>query len=395
MSQASPSGNPAPAPDRVALTALSLTHVRNYASASVAFDAPLVVLTGENGAGKTNLLEAISLLTPGRGLRRASFEEITRSGAASGWAVAATVMRNGEETRLGTGLAEAAPGEARARVVRINGAPASGAEALLDYLRILWLTPAMDGLFTGPATERRRFLDRLVLTIDASHGRRTRDFDRLLTQRNRLLEDNASAAWLDAVEAELAGHAVAVALARAETAALISAALLSPAEPSAFPVGRIGLPGDFDREIAGRSASQAELWYRHALAEGRGADRAAGRTLKGPHRSDLDVIFAAKEMPAALSSTGEQKALLIGLILAHAELVAGMTGMTPLLLLDEVAAHLDKGRRKALFEKLAALGGQAFLTGTDAALFEAARGTGAMFHVVAGKIEKSHFGEGA
>ena len=359
-----------PPPDRVALIALALSNLRNYASATTGFNAGLVVLTGENGAGKTNLLEAISLLTPGRGLRRASFEEITMAGVASGWAVAATLSRNGEETRIGTGLSEAVPGEAKARLVRINGAPAPGADALLDYLRILWLTPSMDGLFTGPASERRRFLDRLVLTIDASHGRRARDFERLLTQRNRLLEENAASAWLDAVEAELAGRAVAVALARAETAALLSATMLRRSTgASAFPAGRIGLLGAFDREIAGGSAAEAELRYRRALAEGRAADRAAGRTLHGPHRSDLDVVFAEKEMPASLSSAGEQKALLIGLILAHAELVAGMSGMTPILLLDEVAAHLDRNRRSALFERLAALGGQAFMTGTDAALF--------------------------
>ncbi len=373
-----------PASERVTLAALALTDFRNYAALSVAFDAQLVALTGENGVGKTNLLEAISLLTPGRGLRRAPFDEITRSGAPGpgGWAVAATLRRNGEETRLGTGLVEAASRESRSRVVRINGAPASGADALLDYCRVLWLTPAMDGLFTGSAGERRRFLDRLVLTIDATHGRRTRDLDRLLTQRNRLLEENASTTWLDAVEAELAERAVAVALARAETAALLSARTEArEADASQFPAGRIRLAGDFDRAIADKSATEAELWYRGTLAASRSADRAAGRTLEGPHRSDLDVVFAEKEMPAALSSTGEQKALLIGLILAHAALVGETTGMPPLLLLDEVTAHLDQGRRAALFEKLCGLGCQSFLTGTDPALFEGLPENAARFRV--------------
>jgi DNA replication and repair protein RecF len=383
--------NSALASDSVALTALSLTNLRNYPSASLSFGAHVVVLIGENGAGKTNLLEAISLLTPGRGLRRASFDEITRTGAPSGWTVAATVTRTGEETRIGTGLTEAGPGEPKTRVVRINGAPVSGADALLDYLRILWLTPAMDGLFTGPASERRRFLDRLVLTVDAAHGKRARDFERLLTQRNRLLEENASAAWLDALEAELAAHAVAVAIARSETIALLSAAMFRRStEAGAFPAGRLALMGEFDCEIVGRSAAEAELGYRRSLAENRGPDRAAGRTLKGPHRSDLEVVFVAKEMPAALSSTGEQKALLIGLILAHAELVAGMTGMTPILLLDEVAAHLDAGRRAALFERLAALGSQTFVTGTDAALFGAARELGAEYYEVKGGHVRVH-----
>jgi DNA replication and repair protein RecF len=381
------------APDRVALTALSLTNLRNYASASVTFQPGLVVLTGENGVGKTNLLEAISLLTPGRGLRRASYDEITRNNATSGWAVAATLARNGEETRLGTGLIESTNGEARARSVRIHGAPASGADALLDYLRVLWLTPAMDGLFTGPASERRRFLDRLVLTIDAAHGRRTRDLEKLLTQRNRLLEENASAAWLDAVEAELAGRAVAVALARAETVALLSAEMLRHTDyTAAFPVGKIGLAGDFEERMAGGSAAETELWYRRALAGNRAADRAAGRALLGPHRSDFQVVFPKKNMPAALSSTGEQKALLIGLILAHAELAAATSGMTPILLLDEIAAHLDAGRRAALFARLAALGGQSFLTGTDASLFAGAAGAGEMFRIADGRIERTAFG---
>jgi DNA replication and repair protein RecF len=256
--------------------------------------------------------------------------------------------------------------------VRVNGAAVASAEALLDYLRVLWLTPAMDGLFTGAAGERRRFLDRLVLTVDPGHARRARDFERLLTQRNRLLDQNAAPAWLDAVEAQLSETAVALALARAETVALLAARIDEQRRDSAgFPAGRMTLSGDFDTAIAGRSAAEAEIWYRDVLAGGRAADRAAGRTLQGPHRSDLDVAFAAKGMPAAASSTGEQKALLIGLILAHAELVAAVSGMTPVLLLDEVAAHLDPAGRAALFARLAALGCQSFLTGADPALFAA------------------------
>lgn len=374
----------------MALTSLTLSNFRNYESAKIGFDAPLVVLTGENGAGKTNLLEAISLLTPGRGFRRAGFEEIRRAGAESGWAVAATLLREGAETRIGTGFSEAGNGEARSRAVRIDGTSAASADALLDCLRILWLTPAMDGLFTGPASERRRFLDRLVLTVDASHARRTRDLEKLLTQRNRLLEENANAAWLDAVEVELAASAVAVALARAETIALLSAAMRRRAdERAAFPAGRFQLAGEFDTMIAGRSAAEAELNYREELRGSRPADRAAARTLFGPHRSDLDVSFAEKGMPAALSSTGEQKALLIGLVLAHAELVAGISGMTPLLLLDEVAAHLDRSRRAALFERLAALGCQTFVTGTDAALFANVPSDTAHYKVSSGRVERS------
>jgi DNA replication and repair protein RecF len=348
--------------------------------------AELCVLAGPNGAGKTNFLEALSLLTPGRGLRRVPFEEVTRIGAANGWAVAARIRRNGEETRIGSGFSRATE-DGGARKVRINGAAKNSAEALLEYLRVLWLTPAMDGLFTGPAGDRRRFLDRLVLTVDPKHGRTVRDFERLAAQRNRLLEEGGQAAWLDAVEAQLAERAVALALARAETVALLSARIAATAgESRAFPAGRLVLAGEFDRALDGRSAAEAELWYRAALRAGRAADRAAGRALQGPQRSDLLVHFAAKDMPAALSSTGEQKALLIGLILAHAELVAEVSGMTPVLLLDEVAAHLDPDRRAALFARLAALGCQAFMTGTDVALFAGLPAEAARYEVVNGRI---------
>jgi DNA replication and repair protein RecF len=368
----------------VALNALSIRDLRNYTALNLAIGSQIVVLTGPNGAGKTNLLEAVSLLTPGRGLRRAAFEEITRTGTTSGWAVAATIRRDGEETRIGTGLAGGRPGEATSRKVRINSADAT-AEALLEHLRVLWLTPAMDGLFTGPAAERRRFLDRLVLSVDPGHGRRARDFERLLTQRNRLLEENAAPAWLDAVEAQLAENAVAIALARAETVALLTTRIASESG-SDFPAGRLTLAGEFDAVVAARSAAEAELAYRGVLADARGADRAAGRTLKGPHRSDLDVVFAEKNMPAALSSTGEQKALLVGLVLAHAALVAEMSGMTPILLLDEIAAHLDPGRRAALFARLTTLGCQSFLTGTDPVLFADLGGAGEIFRVAENRV---------
>jgi DNA replication and repair protein RecF len=366
---------------------LSLQDLRNYSTLSVRFDARLVALVGDNGSGKTNLLESISLLAPGRGLRRAPFEEIVRHGAVAGWAVAATLSCEGEERRIGTGLVEGAAGEARSRRVRIDGVTVPTADTLLDHLRVLWLTPAMDGLFQGPATDRRRFLDRLVLTIDAAHGRRTRDFERLLTQRNRLLGEGAGASWLDAVEAQLAEHAAAVALARAETATLLTARLATR-EGHGFPVGSIVLAGDFESAIAGTKATEAELRYRETLAAGRAADRAAGRTLFGPHRSEVEVTFVRKNIPAALSSTGEQKALLIGLILAHAELVAEIAGMTPILLLDEVAAHLDHGRRADLFARLHELGSQVFMTGTDLALFGNLPAGAARYSVAAGSLSR-------
>jgi DNA replication and repair protein RecF len=381
--------NAAPAPASVALTALALQDFRNYGALNTRFESSLVALVGPNGAGKTNLLEAISLLSPGRGLRRADFAEVARHGAVMGWGIAADVSRGDDETHIRTDTRDVASGESRTRRIRVNGASAS-AEALLDYLRILWLTPAMDGLFAGPAGERRRFLDRLVLTLDAAHARRTRDLERLLTQRNRLLEERGDPRWLDAVEVQLAENAVAVALARGETAALLSARMTKDAQRgSGFPAGRISLLGDFDRATAGRKAAEAERWFATLLAGSRESDRAAGRTLSGPHRSDVEVTLSAKGMPAALSSTGEQKALLIGLILAHAELVSEISGMRPILLLDEVTAHLDPDRRGALFARLRALGCQAFMTGTDQTLFAGLPADAELFHVSDGQLVRA------
>ncbi|MGQ7793241.1 DNA replication/repair protein RecF [Faunimonas sp. B44] len=378
-------------PEPVTLGSLRLTDFRNYETLSLAVGSRLMAFVGPNGAGKTNLLEAVSLLTPGRGLRRAAYEELIRLGGGDRWAVAATLRSGARDVRLGTGWERPAPGSAdQGRIVRIEGEPAPSAEALLEYLRILWITPAMDGLFTGPAGDRRRFLDRLVLSVDPDHGRRSREFERLLTSRNRLIEDAAAPSWLDAVEAELAARGVAIALARAETVALLSARIAGRAAESAFPAAGLSLQGEFEPLLEGRSAAQAELAYRQALRDGRGRDRAARRTLFGPHRTDLDVLFAEKGVAAALSSTGEQKALLIGLILAHAELVAATSGLVPVLLLDEIAAHLDENRRAALFERLHALGGQALMTGTDPLLFRDLPGTGAVYRVANGAVMREN-----
>jgi len=377
---------PAPAPVTVGLTGLKLTQFRNYSSLSLEFAAPLIVLTGPNGAGKTNCLEAISLLTPGRGLRRAPYEALVRTGAQTGWAVAADLDRGGQAVRIGTGLKATLQGLERGRRIRIDGADAS-AEDMLEYLRVLWLTPAMDGLFTGPAGDRRRFLDRLVLAVDPGHGRRVSQMEKLLASRNRLLEDNGEPALLDAIETQLAETALAVAIARAETVGLLTGRIAAQvADGAGFPVATLALAGQFEARYLGGPARQGEDAYRHALARDRTRDRAARRTLDGPHRSDLAVAFAQKAMPAAQSSTGEQKALLIGLILAHAGLVAQISAMTPILLLDEIAAHLDPDRRAALFARLAQLGCQAVMTGTDAALFADAGAGMQGFHVQSGEI---------
>ncbi len=353
-------------PSPVALSRLSLTDFRNYTSLSLEPGSRMVAFVGENGAGKTNLLEAISLLSAGRGLRRAQLADLVRRGAPSGFAISAIVDGPFGETRIGTGFT---PGES-GRKVRIDGEEARSSEALLDYLRVLWLLPAMDSLFSGPAGDRRRFLDRLVLAIDPGHGRRVAEFEKALRARNRLLEDGGTAAYLDALESQVAQLAIAVALARRETVQLLQSRLAAKdAADLPFPQAHIRLQGTFEDDAETMAAADLEDHYRLQLREGRARDRAAGRTLDGPHRSDLAVTHLAKAMPAAMASTGEQKGLLIGLVLAHAGLTASISGMTPVLLLDEVAAHLDPIRREALFERLDRLGGQVFMTGTDPLLF--------------------------
>ena len=348
------------------LSRLRLTAFRNYAAAALDLDARHVVLTGPNGAGKTNMLEAISVLSPGRGLRGASFETLQAQGSDLNWAVAASIETDDGPADIGTGAAPEG-----GRRVRINGANARSIEAMSDYLRVLWLTPAMDGLFSGPAGDRRRFLDRLVTTLIPSHSASVGDYEKAMRQRNRLLEDNADPAWLNAVEAQMAELGASIHLARMDSLSHLQALIAQSLDDESFPAAQLALTPLFE-ERAEPAASAALEQALSALWQGsRGHDRAAGRTISGPHRIDLQVTYAQKGMPAALGSTGEQKALLIGLILAHARLVKLRTGITPFLLLDEIAAHLDPDRRRALFVALDGLGTQCFLTGTDPLLFEA------------------------
>ena len=360
------------------LTELRLADFRNYESLSVGLEAGFVVLVGENGAGKTNFMEAVSLLTPGRGLRRAAYPDIARSGGSGGFSVKARLGGEaGDTTELST-LVRPDAGAGLSRIVRINETQARSADEMLDHLRIVWLTPAMDGLFTGPAGDRRRFLDRLVLTVDPAHGRRAAGYERAMRSRNRLLsEQRQDDAWLSGLETQMAELGVAIAVARRELVGLLGAMIAEASEASPFPKADLALSSGYGFGDAARPAVDLEDEARLRLARQRGLDRLAGRTLEGPHRAELAVTHRAKAMPAALSSTGEQKALLIGLILAHAKLVGAMTGSAPVLLLDEVAAHLDAGRRAALFAIIRGLGVQAFMTGTDAALFEALE-TGAL-----------------
>ncbi len=363
---------------------LKLVGFRNYAELNLPLGPGPVVLTGENGAGKTNLIEAVSFLSPGRGLRRAAYDDVARTGGQDGFAIHATLdCALYGEAEIGTGTAGAGDG---GRKVRVNGAPAS-AEDLLDYARILWIVPSMDGLFTGGASERRRFLDRMVLAIDTQHGKRVLDYEKAMRSRNRLLSDgNQDDRWLDAIESQMAELGTAIAAARAEAMRLIAAMIERLPAEGPFPKADCFLEGGLESRIGVEAALDLEEDFRRNLRDGRARDRAAGRTLDGPHRTDFLVQHRPKAMPAALCSTGEQKALLIGLVLAHARLTGELSGMAPVLLLDEIAAHLDPGRRAALFAILHDLGGQAFMTGTDRALFEALEGEAQFFHVSGGQL---------
>ena len=375
---------------------MALTNFRSYHAAQISLDrVGPVVLTGANGAGKTNLIEAISLLAPGRGLRRATMEELAFSEGDGAWAVSAEIGGMLGLATLGTGIdPPAGEDSAPARKCRIDRESVGSAAAFADHLRIVWLTPGMDPLFNGPASERRRFLDRLVLAVDAQHSSRVAALERSLRSRNRLLENAPNDAhWLDAVEHETAEVAVAVAAARAETARRLAAALdASRGQAPEFPQAEIALQGWMEQLLPNHSAVEIEDRYRTLLKENRPRDAAAGRTLDGPHLSDLAVTHAAKRIPAADASTGEQKALLIRLVLAHASLIKLMTGFAPVLLLDEVVAHLDPARRTALYEALSSLGAQVWMTGADPAAFGDVVGRANLFVVRNGSVETASGG---
>lgn len=370
------------------ITRLTLTHFRNYRGASLTTTADQVVLVGPNGAGKTNCLEAISFLSPGRGLRRATLEDVANHEGDGSWAVSAEVEGALGLATLGTGIEPPRGDTTTTRRCRIDREPVGSAAAFGDHLRMVWLTPSMDGLFMGAASERRRFFDRLVLAIDSGHSARVSALDRSLRSRNRLLEDvrNADSHWLDAIERETAELAIAVAAQRGQTALKLAAMLDARDATSAFPSAKLMLDGWMENALTSEPATAVEDRYRAILRDSRGRDAAAGRTLDGPHLTDLEVIYAPKAMPARDASTGEQKALLIGLVLAHAQLVAETTSITPLLLLDEVVAHLDPGRREALFTELGKLGAQVWMTGADPMAFAEIGPAAGIFDVESGRI---------
>ncbi|MFS8048478.1 DNA replication/repair protein RecF [Rhizobium sp. BR 314] len=374
-------------PDKVFISRLKLTDFRNYAAGALTLDERHVVLTGDNGAGKTNLMEAVSLLSPGRGLRRAAYTDVTRVHAPGGFSIFAELDGMDGVVEIGTGIDTT--DESTARKLRINGTPAKTVDELTDHLRVLWLTPAMDGLFTGGSSERRRFLDRLVLSLDPAHGRRASDFERAMRSRNKLLsEGRFDPSWLAGIEEQMASLGIAMAIARQEMLGLLARLIAETREATPFPSAALDLSGFLDGQFD-RPAVDLEDQYATMLRDGRYRDAAAGRTLDGPHRVDLLVRHREKDMEAERCSTGEQKALLVGLILAHARLVGNLTGYAPILLLDEIAAHLDEGRRAALFDLIDGLGGQAFMTGTDKSMFSALGERAQFFTVSHGGISKS------
>jgi DNA replication and repair protein RecF len=368
---------------------LKLTDFRNYARAELKLDARPVVLIGDNGSGKTNLLEAVSLLGPGHGLRGRPYGELCRKEGAGGFAVAATVVSRADEVEIGTGIAAGTREESTGRTVRIAGKEES-AGALAEHVKLVWLIPAMDNLFTGSASERRRFLDRLVLAVDPKMRSPLGRYDRAMRQRNRLFQlREGSRALFEGLEEQMAEAGVAIAAARLDAIGRLVAlieTMRAARGDGPFPFALIALEGRLEAALSTRSATEVEDEFRAALGAGRERDRAAARALEGPHLSDLIVSHGPKNTPAQHCSSGEQKALLVGLILAKAELIREVEGVSPVVLLDEISAHLDQVRREALFGEISRLGGQAWMTGTDRDLFAPIAQEAQIFAVNRGKI---------
>lgn len=369
------------------IRSLQLTHFRCYDSARLEglLSGP-VVLTGPNGAGKTNILEAVSLLSPGRGLRGARVSEMQQREVPSPWALSAEAETQYGAVRIGTGLDTGSAVEKR--IVRINGETAKAQTALAEYLACVWLTPQMDRLFLEGSSARRKFLDRLIFAFDPGHAGRVTRYESAMSQRSKILRENErpDPVWLDALEAQMAETGVAIAAARVEFLSVLQRACDQDAiEETLFPRALMALRGTIEELLGRVPALEVEDMFRYQLRESRNVDARTGGAATGPHKADLAVVYAAKDMPADQCSTGEQKALLIGITLAHSRLMAAERGAPPILLLDEVAAHLDENRRAALYDILLTLGGQVWMTGTDALLFETLGTRAHYFHV-----EKSH-----
>ena len=378
-----------PANTRLAVGRLDLTHFRNYRS--VRLDLPtgkqnIVVLSGQNGAGKTNLLEAISFLGPGRGLRGAKLSDVTQAGQDQPWAVSGIVTGTGEDVKIGAGI-EFTANSVR-RLVIVDGERTSGPAALAAHISILWLTPRMDRLFMEGPSDRRRFFDRLVAGFYPEHATQVSGYERAMRERFRLLSDAGSVpddAWMGALEKRMAEHAIAIAATRLETLGLLQAHLAFSRKTS-FPLPDLGLQGTTEDMVASLPALEAEDQFASDMRHNRSIDTARGRTHKGPHKTDLMARHPGKDMAAEKCSTGEQKGMLVGILLAAARLQQTLKGKPPVLLLDELAAHLDETRRHALFEEIESIGAQTWVTGTDEKLFQPLKKKAAFFHVADGKI---------
>ena len=381
----SPDAATGAAPALLAVRQVRLNDFRNYRQLRLDCGLEPVVLVGPNGAGKTNLLEALSFLAPGRGLRRARLDEVTRRPDGASWAVAATVDTPEGRLTIGTGLEPARGEGGMRRVVRIDGRPVASQTALGLHVAAVWLTPQLDRLFLDGPGERRRFLDRLVTALHPEHAGDVAAYENALRQRARLLgEGNRDPHWFTALEDTMARHGVALAANRADTVQRLDAAARLGIGP--FPRASLAMAGEIDGWLAAMAALDAEDRLRAELAASRLRDAEAGTTSMGPHRSDLAVRHLDLDLPAAEGSTGQQKAVLVSIALAHVRLVTLSRGRPPLLLLDEIAAHLDAERRAALFEEVVALGVQSWMTGTDAELFKPLAGRAQVLHVVDGSI---------
>lgn len=349
-----------------AVTALRLRNFRSYDQMGLSALSPsFVVLTGPNGAGKTNILEAISFLSPGKGMRSADLGDVQNRDMRVPWGISAQIAsRYGDIT-----LATMKDPEKNRRAVHVQGEPAKSQNILADYLSCLWLTPQMDRLFLDASSARRRFLDRMVFSFDAGHAGRITRYENAMGQRSRLLkEGRATPAWLDSLESQMAQAGIAVAAARADFVDRLQK-VCNRRSGSDFPVADLSVSGFVEDSLARLSALGTEALFRETLCRNRAEDAVTGGAGVGIHRSDFIVSYRAKSMPATACSTGEQKALLIGMILAHADLMMAEKGDPPILLLDEVAAHLDPARRAALYAHLSEIGGQVWMTGTEAEIF--------------------------
>lgn len=368
------------------IQSLQLRNYRCYEQARMEGLSPgLIVLTGPNGAGKTNILEAVSLLSPGRGLRAAANEDIQKKDASGVWAIAANVETGGAVVQLGTGM-DAMSGK---RTVRINGVAAKAQVALADYLSCVWLTPQMDRIFLDSSSGRRKFFDKLIFAFDAGHAGRVTRYENAMAQRSKLLKEGKDdPSWLKSLEAQMAETGVAISAARLDFIGRLQRAcdLAHEREETFFPKAALHLSGTVEELLSKAPAIEVEEMFAYQLLQSRARDAETGGAASGPHKVDLLVRYRAKDMPADQCSTGEQKALLIGIILAHARLMRSERGSPPILLLDEVAAHLDENRRAALFDLLIDLGGQVWMTGTDSSLFSAAKNRAQFWSVESGRV---------